>query len=393
MLFLKEISIMKCSKNRPKYLILFLFGVLFCGCQKPKTFTAEGVVVGAAGQMLYLEHTGETSITTLDSIKLKSDCKFSFKQPCPEYPDFYRLKLNNQRIHFSVDSTETITFTADVKNFSTSYTVEGSENSKAFKEISLAASDAEQELRNLRNRYGMNLIPDSMFQGNILHAIQSYKEMAKKYIFGAPKSPAAYFALFQQIDGQLFFDLYDAADSRVFGAVATSYKTYYPESPRTIQLERMALESIRVIRQRRTINLPEAKEVSYIDIELPDVNDKNIKLSDIAEGKAVLIVFTAYQTEWSPAFNIELNGLYGKYKDKGFEIYQVSLDNDTHFWKNAAYNIPWICVHDPQSIYSSIAAIYYVRQLPALFLIDSKGAMVKRIDSVETLEKDIKAAL
>ena len=388
---------MKRNKNIPKYLTLFCICILFCGCKKSNTFTVEGVVAGAAGQILYLEHTGETMVTTLDSIKLKSNCKFSFKQPRPEYPDFYRLKLNSQPlpIHFSVDSTETITFAADAQNFAVSYTVEGSENSKAFKEISLARLDAHQELRNLRDRYGMKLIPDSMYQENMLNAIQSYKEIAKKYIFGAPMSPAAYFALFQQIDGMWFFDLYDGADSKAFGAVATSYKVYYPENPRAKQLERMALESLKVTRseRQRTLNLPDAKEVNYIDIELPDVNDRNIKLSEIAQGKAILIVFSAYQTEWSPAFNIELNDLYGKYKDKGFEIYQVSLDTDTHFWKNAAYNIPWICVHDPQSIYSSTAAIYNVRQLPALFLINSKGFMVKRIDSVETIENDIKAAL
>ena len=43
-------------------------------------------------------------------------------------------------------------------------------------------------------------------------------------------SAAAYFALFQQIDGLLFFDLYDKNDSKAYGAVATSFDHYYPES-------------------------------------------------------------------------------------------------------------------------------------------------------------------
>lgn len=386
------------KKNLYKLSIVCLLCICIFGCKKSNTFTVKGVVAGSAGQTLYLEHTGLSSATTftLDSVKLKPDCKFSFKQPRPAYPDFYRLRLKNQLIHFSVDSTETITFTADAHSFETSYTVEGSENAKAFKEITLAQKDANEELRKLRESYGMNLIPDSTYQESTQKAVASFKEIAKKYIYGAPMSPAAYFALFQKIDGLWFFDLYDRTDSKAYGAVATSYKTFYPGSPRAKQLEHLALQSLKVTRgeRQRVVDLPEnTKEVNYIDIELPDVNGKIIKLSDIANGKAVLVNFTAYQTEWSPAFNMKLHEFYEKYKDKGFDIYQISLDNDLHFWKNVVSNIPWTCVHDPQSIYSSIAAVYNVRQLPAIYLLNSKGLMVKRIETIDAMEDDIKAAL
>jgi peroxiredoxin len=356
----------------------------------------KGVVAGASGQTLFLEHTGLSTVTVIDSLKLKPDGKFLFKQKRPEYPDFYRLKLKNQLIHFSVDSTETIIFTADAHNFATSYTVEGSENCKAIKEIKLAQLDANMEIHNLRDSYGMNLIPDiATYQEIALKTIKSYKDIALKYIFGAPASPAAYFALFQEIDGLWFFDLYDRTDSRAYGAVATSYKTYYPESPRAKQLEMLALQSLKVTRGERknALNINDAKEVNFIDIELPDINNNKIKLSDIAQGKSVLVNFTAYRTEWSPTFNMQLNELYNKYKERGFEIYQISLDSDVHFWKNAASNIPWIGVHDPQSVYSSIAAIYNVRQLPALFLMNKKGELVKRIESIDTLENDVKSVL
>jgi peroxiredoxin len=384
-------------KNKHIYKILTVCCVciLFNGCRKSDEFTVKGVVAGAAGQMLYLENTGVSTVTVMDSIKLKSDGKFLFRQKRPEYPDFYRLQLKNQRIYFSVDSTETVAFTADAHNFATSYTVEGSENGKAMKEITLAQLDANHEIHKLRDSYGMNLIPDSTYRESTIKAITSYKETALKYIFGAPASPAAYFALFQQIDGLWFFDLYDRADSKAYGAVATSYKTYYPKSPRAKQLENMALLSLRVTRgeRRNALQLEDAKEVSFIDIDLPNINNDQLKLSDIAQGNAVLVNFTAYQSEWSPSFNMKLNELYGKYKERGFEIYQISLDNDAHFWKNVASNIPWTTVRDPQSIYSSIAAVYNVRQLPALFLLNKKGEMVKRIESIDTIENDINAVL
>lgn len=383
-------------KHLHKLLAVCFLCAIICGCKKSDTFTVKGVIAGASGQTLYLVNTGLSKTTTLDSLKLKPDGKFTFKQPRPSYPDFYRLILNNQEIHFPIDSTETIVFTADAHNFETSYTVENSENAKAFKEIILAQKDANQKLQTLRKTYGMNLIPDSVYQASIQNAVANYKEVAKKYIFGAPKSAAAYFALFQQIDGLWFFDLYDRTDSRAYGAVATNYKTFYPDNPRSKQLEHLALQSMKVIRgeRQKTINLPEhVKEISIIDIELPDMNGKMVKLSDIIKDKTVLLNFTAYQTEWSAGFNMNLHDLYEKYKSKGFEIYQVSLDNDIHYWKNTASKTPWISVHDPQSIYSSVAALYNVRQLPAIYLINKKGEMVKRIESNETIEDDIKATL
>jgi peroxiredoxin len=367
------------------------------GCGKSDKFTVKGVVAGASGLTLFLEHTGLSTTTVIDSLKLKPDGKFSFKQKRPEYPDLYRLKLKNKLIHFSVDSTETIIFTADAHNFATSYTVEGSENCKAIKEITLAQLDANLEIHKLRDSYGMNLIPPdtATYQEIALKTIKFYKDIALKYIYGVPASPAAYYALFQQIDGLLFFDLYDRTDLKAYGAVATSYKTFYPESPRTKQLETLVLQSMKVTRGERknTLNIKDAKEVSFIDIELPDLNNHKIKLSDIAQKKSVLVNFTAYQTAWSPDLNIQLYELYNKYKEHGFEIYQISLDSDVHFWKNAASNIPWTSVLDPQSIHSSIAAIYNVKQLPALFLLNKKGELVKRIESIGALEDDIKSVL
>ncbi|MDD4661572.1 MAG: hypothetical protein PHF73_13095, partial [Massilibacteroides sp.] len=60
---------------------------------------------------------------------------------------------------------------------------------------------------------------------------------------------------------------------------------------------------------------------------------------------------------------------------------------------NVASKLPWICVRDPQSVYSQIAALYNVKQLPALFILDKKGNLVKRVEDLKTLESDIKSVL
>ena len=375
--------------------VLGLCMFFLSACNNSSDFTVKGVVAGADGQLMYLENVGISNVVTLDSIKLAPGGKFKFTEKRPEYPDFYRLRLNNQLINFAVDSTETISFVADAGTFATSYSVEGSENSKAIKAITLAQLDANQAISRLRKEYEDKMISDTTYRMKVLAAADAYKEVARKDIYSAPMSTAAYFALFQQIDGLLFFDLYDRKDVKAYGAVATSYNHTYPESPRSKHLYNLTLQSMKVLRAQRPVDYSnvETKEISFLDIELPDVRGEVVKLSTVAPGKVVLINFTAYQTEWSPALNMALGELYTKYHDQGLEIYQVSLDSDFHFWRNGASNLPWVTVHDPQSVYSQVAGLYNVKQLPALFILDRKGNLVKRVEDVKKLEADVKAVL
>lgn len=375
--------------------VLGLCMFFLSACNYSSDFTVKGVVAGADGQLMYLENVGISNVVTLDSIKLAPGGKFKFTEKRPEYPDFYRLRLNNQLINFAVDSTETISFVADAGTFATSYSVEGSENSKAIKAITLAQLDANQAISRLRKEYEDKMISDTTYRMKVLAAADAYKEVARKYIYSAPMSTAAYFALFQQIDGLLFFDLYDRKDVKAYGAVATSYNHTYPESPRSKHLYNLTLQSMKVLRAQRPVDYSnvETKEISFLDIELPDVRGEVVKLSTVAPGKVVLINFTAYQMEWSPALNMALGELYTKYHDQGLEIYQVSLDSDSHFWRNGASNLPWVTVHDPQSVYSQVAGLYNVKQLPALFILDRKGNLVKRVEDVKKLEADVKAVL
>lgn len=391
---------MKQTRTKLLAVCQMALAILFLSsCGEKNMFTVEGMVTGANEQVMYLENVGVSSFEVLDSVKLTPAGKFEFEVRRPDYPDFYRLRLNDQLINFAIDSTETVKILADANTFATSYTVEGSENCKAIKEITLAQLDANQAIQRLRREHEKEQIADTTYQREILAASEAYKAIARKYIYSAPMSTAAYFALFQQIDGLLFFDLYDKEDSKAYGAVATSYDHFYPESPRTKHLYNLALQSIKVIRaQQQREEAPAIKavaknEVGYVDIQLPNLRGEIVNLSSVAKGKTVLVNFTAYASEWSPSLNMDFRDLYDKYHDQGFEIYQISLDGDLHFWKNAASNLPWVCVRDPQSVYSQIAGLYNVKQLPAIFILDKKGNLVKRIEELRELDGSIRAAL
>lgn len=372
-----------------------MFVLLLASCQKAADFTVEGVVSGADGQVMYLENVGVSTVQLLDSVKLTAAGRFKFTKPRPQFPDFYRFRLGAQLINFSIDSTETVTFEADAGTFATSYKVEGSENCKAIKAITLAQLDANQAINRLRKEYENKQISDTAYSEQVLEVVSNYKKEALKYIYAAPMSTAAYYALFQQIDGLLFFDLYDRNDSKAYGAVATSFDHFYPESPRSKHLYNLALQSLKVIRGQRPVDLDSlvTQEIDYLEIELPDVQGVPVKLSEVAKDHVTVLNFTAYQTEWSPALNMTLGDLFTKYESKGLAIYQVSLDSDAHLWRNAASNLPWTCVLDPQSVYSQAAALYNVKQLPTLFILNKKGILLKRVDDPTRLEAELKALL
>ena len=68
--------------------------LLLSSCNsKGKSFSVNGEIASADGQVLYLEHRGLGGLEIVDSVKLKENGKFSFKEEAPVNPEFYQLRL------------------------------------------------------------------------------------------------------------------------------------------------------------------------------------------------------------------------------------------------------------------------------------------------------------
>ena len=378
------------------YLIMAL-SLGLAACDSEPKFLVEGEVNGAESQTLYFEESSLEGIVTLDSMKLKENGTFRFTQKRPEAPEFYRIRLNNNVINFAVDSTETVKIKANASDFPTGYTIEGSNSNKKIKELVLLQSELQTKVNQLSQNRD---IPAGILQENINTLVNEYKDHVKKnYIFAEPNEPYAYFALFQTLNGYLIYNpLSDKEDIKCFAAVATSLNNAYPHSDRSKNLYNMVIKGMKNTRPPKVeeINVSEDKisETSLINIELKGVNNQVYNLTDL-KGKVVLLDFTVYNNAMSPAHNLALRELYNKYASKGLEIYQVSLDGDEHFWKTQADNLPWICVRDANSIYSTYVSLYGVNNLPALFLINKDNELRKRYDadSQVDIEKDIQSML
>lgn len=106
-----------------------------------------------------------------------------------------------------------------------------------------------------------------------------------------------------------------------------------------------------------------------------------------------MLDFHVFGTENSPKRILLLRELYNKYHAQGFEIYQVALDPDEHFWKQQTAALPWISVRDPQGLDSQSLIVYNVQGLPEYFLIDRTNTLRKRSQQVRDIEAEIKALL
>lgn len=372
--------------------------MIFTACDSTPRFTVEGEITEAGGKTLYLEASQIQSVTVLDSVKLKDKGTFKFKQPKPDNPEFYRLRVDNKVINFAVDGDETITINAPYNGFTTTYTVKNSPNSEKIKELVLKQINLQDNVNALVKSAREGKITNEEFQEKVTEVVNSHKDDIKmNYIYAAPNTTPAYFALFQTVNDFLIFDpMNNKDDLRCFQAVATSMDTFYPHSPRSKNLKNLTLKGLRNNRpaQETTLEIPEDKivETGIIDINLRDLKGNSRRLSDL-KGKVVLLDFTVYQSAVSTPHNFLLNELYEKYASKGLEIYQVSFDADEHFWKTVADNLPWISVRDPNGIYSSIASVYNLQELPAYFLINRKNEMVLRGEDVKNLENEVKSLL
>lgn len=381
-----------------KIFFMALAAVALSACNSDPKFKVEGEVSGAEGKMLYLEASALEGIVPLDSVKLKGDGSFAFEQVRPVSPEFYRLRVDDKVINFSVDSTETVQVGASYADFATAYAVEGSSNSLKIKELTLKQMKLQENVNALLQSVQGHRIGADVFEDSLATLLKNYKDEVKlSYIFAAPNTAAAYFALFQKLNNYLIFDpLNNKDDIKCFAAVATSLNNLYPDADRSKNLYNIVIKGMKNTRgpQQKVLELPEEviSETGVIDISLRDMKGNVHKLSEL-KGKAVLLDFTIYQSAVSATHNYMLRDLYDKYAAQGLEIYQVSLDADEHYWKTTADNLPWICVRDGNGIYSSVAATYNVQKVPAVFLINKNNELSARGESVKDLEAAVKALL
>ena len=160
-------------RNIMKAAVIVLAALTIASCTGKK-FQVNGTIGDAKDSVLYFENLSlQEGAVVLDSVKLGENGEFSFSENATEAPEFYRLRIANQIINISVDSTETITVKASYPTMATGYEVEGSSNCQKIKELSLKQIDLMNRAIAVQQNptFGIEVTADS-----IKKLVSAYKE-------------------------------------------------------------------------------------------------------------------------------------------------------------------------------------------------------------------------
>lgn len=365
-------------------LLLVILGVLLVitGCKKQDSFKVSGLITHAENQTIYLEELLVSSTKPVDSATVNSKGEFKLKGKA-EMPTFYLLKFSdNKFITLLIDSVEKVKVQADFINFDTEYHVEGSLGSILVKELTMNLNRTRHKRDSLNRVYKMYVgspvfeTKKAELESEDTKVVNDQIEFSNKFVMSNPFSMASLYALYQKfnVDGQSYI----ITDLQPMRVAASALNSVYPKSEHVKLLYANTLQWLKSEQNAKLQKYIQDNGTNSPDIVLPDPYGSEKSLSSLL-GKYVLVHFWAGANSGSRVINPVLAELYQKYKSRGFEIYQISLDQERSVWVDAIDQdkLSWINVSDLKGCNQAVAA-YNIRSIPYNYLLDKKGTIIAK---------------
>lgn len=336
-----------------RLLLLAALALVSCG----KNVRLSGVVADAPESALVLKMLDINHFQTVDTLKTNAAGEFSCKIDLEEPAFMYLFYGDRQIASLLLQEGDNVKVETDTLG---AYRISGSEESVKLQKVENAYNAF---MRDMAVILKTESVPDAALSRRY---VEYYRDRVN-YVMQNSHSLTSVPVFFQQVNPELpVFS--NNTDGFIMNAVADSLETVYPGSRWIKALRKEGDSRINVIQLADRIR--QAPEIGYFDIDLPGMEGKNIKLSDV-ESKITMVYFWASTAE-QKMFNISsLLPLYEEYHPKGLEIYSVCLDADKTTWATAVRNqkLPWVNVCDTRGAYSPYVESYGVTTLPMLWVI------------------------
>ena len=345
-----------------KLVYLLVITVICAACTSEEGYVVPGTIEGGAeGDIVYLSFVEKGNFANIDSSVIKNGV-FTFKGRQDTAVNRYvrskeKVGNTNRKLYgdFFLENGE-----INIVITPTGSTVSGTPNNDAYQAIRNEMYELQKNLANVPKKEQMKEF-DKIFTGVMKNAATRYISM-----------PVGIHFLKQ---AQHFMETAELA------ALLERIPEDLANDPAIVRMKDL------VKRKQAT-----AVGCKFVDFIMTTPEGKTAKLSEYAgNGKVVLIDFWASWCAPCRSAIPRLIKIYEQYKDKGFEIVAVSLDQDAKAWKEAIgkMNMPWPQLSDLKAWKSEGVKSYAVATIPYTILIDSQGKIIARDLHEDELEKAI----
>ncbi len=329
----------------------------------------DGVVESAPSSEVIVKLLDVNRYEVLDTVKTDASGRFSYKVDVEKgQPEFVYIFYKDTKIaSLLLESGDAVMVTSDTLGF---YEVEGSDECVKLAQVENDHAATMGRLGAISSRIEKATDPEvvSALAKDMTREYVQYYRNSVKYVLENSKSLTSVPVLYQNFGADLPV-FAQSTDALHFRTVADSLETVYPESKYVKALRKEAERRSGYLELQA--KLANAEEIGYPDIELPDINARKIKLSEV-DAKVIMVYFWSATDANQKMFNLDvLKSLYDDYHKRGFEIYQVALDPDKASWAQVVkqQNLPWINVCDGLGGNSPYVLTYNLAGLPSAYII------------------------
>jgi thiol-disulfide isomerase/thioredoxin len=375
------------TRMQNKIIYIPLVALAFaCGRTKQNgNFELKGNFSNSNGETIYLEKLNSAKPIIVDSVVIDENGNFEFLDYTPK-TGFYRIKTSQQNFAMLIlDSADQITVKADVKDLGNTYQVEGSHETSLFIEYNEMSKKRDKRLDSLNGVFQVMMESHKMdskrmdslskvFEVPYYEIVNAENDRISKKIKDNSGSYASIMAI-QALDPDKYSDTYQALDAGL--------SSKFPGDQNVKMFHNM------VSKMLATKIGEEAPEII-----LPSPEGQDMALSSL-RGKVVLIDFWA---SWCGPCRKEMPNVvkaYKKYKNKGFEIFGVSLDQDRDRWLEAIAKdgMTWPQVSDLKYWGSDVVKQYNIQGIPFTVLLDRNGKIIAKNLRGEALDQKLASVL
>lgn len=364
--------------------ILFLLAlVLFLtGCNDKTKFSVNGVIKDSKAKYIFLNKVEVNTPVFIDSAKINKNGSFQFKIKAKE-ADFYQLGFTTSDfITLLAMPGEKIHITFKGKNLYDNYIIKGSPETEKLQTLDNILAKTKIKLDSLSALYSKASeesgfdIKGPALQAEYTSVIKAQRKKNIEFIINNVNSLASIKALYQRINPETYV-LYDPHDLQYLKIVTDSLRAHYPNSK---QVQALAHDFEKEMNQLYVSKIQEiAKDMpkTSLDPVLKNTNGERVALSSL-KGKYVLLTFWSVNSKECLAENLQLKQYYKLYSKKGFEIYQINLDENEARWKAAVKfdELPWISTREDDPTDPKNAILFNVKSLPANYFFDKESNIV-----------------